>query len=490
MDAMIHPGKVLLGKYRVERILGRGGMGIVVAVRHVDLGELFAIKFLLPEAMGTPDAINRFLREARASARLKGEHVAKVHDVGSLENGAPYMIMEFLDGMDLKQVVQERGPLPLREAVTYVLQASDAIAEAHVLGIVHRDLKPSNLFLTRRPNGSPCVKVLDFGISKQTTPDGMDLTRTGSMLGSPLYMSPEQMMHVKQVDARSDIWAMGVVLYELVTGSVPFPADTLTEVVGRVLQTEAAPPSHLRPGMPPELDAVVARCLQKRPEHRFQRIEELMAALEAVSTAPGPAASAFRQLAPSQPGIAAHGGPSASGQVSQSAPALPMSRPQVAAATGSSWGNITEPSPPAKAGKVGLLLSAGLGAVALAAGGAWLAWGSAPVGVEAAAPRAQPDSRESQEPAPPAPPSVATFAPDPPPPAAPAMAASAASEPSGTVTPSASVAAPSPGKPAGAAPPAFTTPRVKPTAKAVASAPAATSSPQPPPSSKKYEGVF
>ncbi|WP_437767209.1 serine/threonine-protein kinase [Sorangium sp. So ce764] len=502
MDAIIHPGTILLGKYRVERVLGRGGMGIVLAARHLDLGELFAIKLLLPEAMGTQVALDRFLREARASARLKGEHVAKVHDVGSLENGAPYMVMEFLDGMDLKQVVQAHGPLPVRDAVTYVLQASDAIAEAHVLGIVHRDLKPANLFLTRRPNGSPRVKVLDFGISRLVTPDGMDLTKTGSMLGSPLYMSPEQMMHAKQVDARSDIWAMGVVLYELVTGRVPFPADTLTEIVGRVLQDQAPPPSQLRPGVPPELDAVVARCLQKRPEHRFQRIEDLMAALEAVPTAPGPAAGAVRQSAASQPGFAAHSGALASGHVSQPALALPTSAPPAAAATGSSWGNVTAPSPPMKAHKVGILLSAVLSAMALAGGGVWLAWGSAGAGAEGATPRAPAASREAREAAPlpasqetreaaPLPaPSVATPPLDPPSGAAPVTTASAASAPSATTTLPRSVASPPAGRPASAAAPASAKPRASPAARAVASAPAAISAPQPPPSAKKYEGVF
>ncbi|EYF01657.1 serine/threonine protein kinase [Chondromyces apiculatus] len=282
MVAPVQPGDVLLGKYKVERVLGQGGMGVVVAARHQHLGELFAVKFLLPEALKDEEAVGRFLREARASARLKGEHVARVHDVGRLDTGAPYMLMEHLQGSDLKEVVRSRGPLPVEEAIAYVLQACDAIGEAHALGIIHRDLKPANMFLIRRPNGMPCVKVLDFGISKQITPDNVDLTRTGAMLGSPLYMSPEQMFRTKHVDTRSDIWALGVVLYELVTGTLPFLAQTLTEVVGLVLQEEPLLPSQHRPGLPPALDAVVSRCLQKKPEHRFQSIEELMQALRAV----------------------------------------------------------------------------------------------------------------------------------------------------------------------------------------------------------------
>ena len=201
-------GDVLLGKYRVERVLGQGGMGVVVAARHLELGELFAIKFLLPAALVHPQAVERFVREARASARLKGEHVAKVQDVGRTPDGLPYMILEYLAGKDLKDTVQERGPLPVQEAATYVLQACEAVAEAHGLNIVHRDIKPANLFLTRRPNGSPCVKVLDFGISKQLDPERPEqhgLTKTGMLLGSPYYMSPEQMMRTKEADPRSDI---------------------------------------------------------------------------------------------------------------------------------------------------------------------------------------------------------------------------------------------------------------------------------------------
>ncbi|EYF01654.1 serine/threonine protein kinase [Chondromyces apiculatus] len=305
MVAPVQPGNVLLGKYRIEHVLGQGGMGVVVAARHQDLGELFAVKFLLPEALKDEEAVGRFLREARASARLKGEHVARVHDVGRLENGAPYMLMEHLSGSDLKQLVRSRGPLPPGEAITYLLQACDAIGEAHALGIVHRDLKPANMFLVRRPSGAPCVKVLDFGISKQMTPDNVDLTRTGAMLGSPLYMSPEQMFRTKQVDARSDIWALGVVLYELVTGTVPFLSETLTELVGLVLQEEPILPSQRRPGLPPALDAVVSRCLQKKPEHRFQSIEELMQALRALLGSVGPWDRASSPSHPSLPFIPA-----------------------------------------------------------------------------------------------------------------------------------------------------------------------------------------
>ncbi|XYH99381.1 serine/threonine-protein kinase [Sorangium sp. So ce1128] len=226
LDTPVHVGDVLLGKYTVERVLGHGGMGMVVAARHRELGELFAIKLLLPRTLADAQATELLLREARAAVRLKGEHIVRVHDVGTLETGAPYIVMEHLVGGDLQQIIFERGPLPVHEAVDYVLQACDALAEAHAQGLVHRDLKPANLFLTRRPSGAPFVKVLDFGISRRITPDAAELTNSRALLGSPFYMAPEQMVRAKRVDPRSDVWSMGVVLHHLVTGMLPFPGET------------------------------------------------------------------------------------------------------------------------------------------------------------------------------------------------------------------------------------------------------------------------
>lgn len=279
---MLQPGTIILEKYRVERVLGKGGMGIVVAARHEHLGELFAVKTMLPVGLESPEAVERFLREARASARLKGEHVVRVHDVGNLDNGTPYMLMEYLDGEDLGGIVERRGALPVEEAVGYVHQACEAVIEAHSLGIVHRDLKPSNLFLTRRPNGSPCIKVLDFGISKEIDPEkkGMKLTKTGQFLGSPMYMSPEQMTDVKNTDVRSDIWSLGVILYELTTGIAPFMAETVPSVVTKVILSQPPVPSTVCPGLPLGLDTVIMRCLEKQPDGRYASVRELLAALE------------------------------------------------------------------------------------------------------------------------------------------------------------------------------------------------------------------
>src|SRR5689334_2926653 len=193
MTAPVQPGEVLAGKYRVERILGMGGMGVVVSAWHLQLEERVALKFMLPDALENQEAVSRFSREARAAVKIKGEHVARVSDVGKLENGSPYMVMEFLEGIDLSKALERYGVCQLPDAVDYVLQACEAIAEAHSQGIVHRDLKPANLFLTRRPDGTPMIKVLDFGISKMSSGGVDNLTRTTATMGSALYMSPEQM---------------------------------------------------------------------------------------------------------------------------------------------------------------------------------------------------------------------------------------------------------------------------------------------------------
>ena len=279
MNKPVAIGEVLLGKYRVERVLGQGGMGLVVAVRHVDLGQLQAMKFLVPAAIGHEEAVERFLREAKAAARLSSEHVAKVQDVGRTENGALYMLMEYLEGYDLKALLSRQGPFSVEDAVMYMLHVCDAIGEAHAAGIVHRDLKPANLFVVRRRNGSACVKVLDFGISKQMDPQGVDLTDTNAALGSPLYMSPEQMGQSKTVDARTDIWALGVILYELLAGTSPFRGASIFEVTSRVLLEEPTPLRELSKDVPQDLEVIIAKCMRKCRDERFQSVDELQTEL-------------------------------------------------------------------------------------------------------------------------------------------------------------------------------------------------------------------
>jgi serine/threonine-protein kinase len=347
----VAPGDILAGKYRVEHILGRGAMGLVVAARHLELGELFAVKLLLPEAAAHPQAVERFLREARAAARLKSEHVAKVTDVGRLTDGSPFMVMEHLSGTDLQQHVRKHGPLPAADVVMLALQACEALSEAHSLGIIHRDIKPSNMFLVRRPSGTLSIKILDFGISKQMTQEAVDLTKTSDVFGTPLYMAPEQMARTKAVDARSDVWSMGVVLYELLTATNPFHALTLTEVVARVLQEDAPPPSSLRPDLPRGLDSIVARCLEKRRELRFQTIDALGTALRGLNTLSGglPLEAVSRQGLGPEPQSLSY--PQEAATLSLAAARSPTARvstPEqivapLGANTGASWGATGRP---------------------------------------------------------------------------------------------------------------------------------------------------
>jgi len=276
--APVEVGEVVAGKYRVDRLLGTGGMGVVLAATQVDLDRRVAIKFLLPAALKSPEVVARFSREARAAARIQSEHVARVIDVGVLPTGAPYMVMEYLDGTDLAQRISAGERLPLGEAARYLLEACEALAEAHAAGIVHRDLKPANLFLARRPDRTCSVKVLDFGISKSPIGDG-GITSTQAVMGSPLYMSPEQLVSAKRVDHRTDIWSLGIVLFEALSGAPPFVADTMPEIVAQILTVPAPSVCGARPDLPAQIDAIVARCLAKDASARFKDVAELARAL-------------------------------------------------------------------------------------------------------------------------------------------------------------------------------------------------------------------
>ena len=282
--AGVSEGTILAGKYRVERVLGVGGMGVVVAARHLDLDHKVAIKFLLPALLEDHESVARFAREARAAVRITSEHVARVLDVGTLDSGAPYMVMEYLEGTDLSGWLRSRGPLPIDQAVDFLLQACVAVAEAHGMGIVHRDLKPANLFCVRRNDGQFVVKVLDFGISKVTggthpSDSGMSVTRTSAVMGSPLYMSPEQVQSSKDVDSRTDLWALGVILFELLTASVPFPGETFGEIAVKIAVRAPLSLRACRPDAPQGLEAVMLRCLEKDRERRFANVAELAWAL-------------------------------------------------------------------------------------------------------------------------------------------------------------------------------------------------------------------
>jgi len=269
-------GEVVSGRYRVLRVIGQGGMGAVVSAEHVQLGEPVAIKFLHPKLARDTSSVERFFREAKATTRIKSEHVVRVLDVGQSESGLPFIVMELLEGADLGRVLSS-GPLSITNAVDFVLQASEALAEAHASGIVHRDLKPSNLWLSQRSDGSPHVKVLDFGISKLSihAPGDPKLTETQSVFGSPTYMSPEQIRSAKKVDHRTDIWALGVVLHELLTGKLPFDADTVSGVLACISADPPVPLRHLLPSAPPGLEAAILACLQKDLSRRCQSLAEL-----------------------------------------------------------------------------------------------------------------------------------------------------------------------------------------------------------------------
>lgn len=275
-------GDVIAGKFVVERVIGEGGMGVVVSAHHRELEQRVAIKFLLTEFAEQGMAAERFRREARAAAKMRGEHVCRVLDVGTLETGVPYMVMEYLDGRDLSNELLRRGRLPPEEAVGYVLEACEALAEAHVAGIIHRDLKPANLFLETRADGSRRIKVLDFGVSKSllglSSGQGA-LTKTSSLVGSPLYMSPEQLDSAKDVDGRTDVWSLGVVLYELLTGLTPFAGDSIPQLVAAVLQETPVKLSAHSLGVPQGLADAVEHALAKARDKRFASMVEFAQAL-------------------------------------------------------------------------------------------------------------------------------------------------------------------------------------------------------------------
>lgn len=276
-------GSVIAGKYRVERILGQGGMGVVVAARHLDLGERVAIKFPAADPSHRPAIAARLLREGRAAMQLRSEHVARVYDIGTLPTKEPYLVMEYLVGRDLGDVLADGGPLSIDTAVEYLLQAIEAIAEAHSRGIVHRDLKPSNLFLTDRADGSALVKVIDFGISKvKASLHEANLTGPVGALGTPLYMAPEQMLSARAVDARSDIWSLGATCYALLTGVPPFLGATLVDIHEGIVR--GAPRVRAaRPEAPEALEVILLRCLRRLPEERFADVAELALALAEVA---------------------------------------------------------------------------------------------------------------------------------------------------------------------------------------------------------------
>jgi serine/threonine-protein kinase len=275
VNALVAAGDVLADKYRVEKVLGVGGMGVVVAAMHIELEQRVALKFMLPDARTSTEAIDRFVREARAAARLRNAHICKVLDVGKLANGLPYIVMEYLEGEDLSAVIERRRIIPVEELVDLILQAAEGLADAHRAGIVHRDLKPANLFVSRASDDSALVKILDFGISKVSNAVGGSATKTGQIMGSPLYMAPEQLASSKDVDHRADIWSLGVILYQAATGAVPFDAEVLPALCVEIMTGRPRQPTEL----PSAFANAVMRCLEKSPAARPADLGELAMSL-------------------------------------------------------------------------------------------------------------------------------------------------------------------------------------------------------------------
>ncbi|XXY47195.1 serine/threonine-protein kinase [Sorangium sp. So ce269] len=515
-------GDVLAGKYRVEQIVGAGAMGMIVAAWHLELDQRVAMKFLHSHSPGADggDPTERFRREARALARIKSEHVARVLDVGSLPGGMPYMVMEFLEGNNLADELRARGPLPAMEAIGYVLQAIEAIAEAHAAGIVHRDLKPANLFLARRPDGGRLLKVLDFGISKSLlgiSRDDLSLTKTATLLGSPLYMSPEQVRSAREVDARADIWSLGVIIYEMLTGRTPYNGDSVPQLFSALLYETPLTVAQVRSDIPRELDAAVMHCLAKERDQRWRNVGDLGVALVGFGPPDGqvhverarrvlglpdaglPSLSRVSML----PGSTSGGAQAAGGRMSMpstpsmpfmpstpfmpSMPSMPHSAPFPAATsetgpTVNSWSNTGLPP---RAGRKGALIGLAVAAAATLAGVSlavvlFLRSGPASDGGQPPSPAAAlPPAGAAPEPAREAAPAAASAA---------APEAAAASAPAASSAPATPAASSAPATPAASSAPATTPPAASSAPAPLAAQPAAPASAAPRPAERPQAG--
>ncbi len=278
-------GRVVAERYRVERLLGQGGMGSVWAGRHLTLNQLVAIKFIHPKLAGSSEALRRFDTEAKAAAHIKSRHAVTVYDHGVTEDGQPYIVMEYLDGESLDQAIRRRGALPLAEIAEVVAQASSALEEAHASGIVHRDLKPDNILLAtdrEAPRFGYTVKLVDFGIAKIVHDDaatGAAATQAGTVLGTPHFMSPEALTASAPVSAASDVWSLGACAFAAACGRVPFEGDAIGDVVLKVCAAPIPVPSAVNPRLPRAFDTWFARACTRNPKQRFASVRELSDAL-------------------------------------------------------------------------------------------------------------------------------------------------------------------------------------------------------------------
>ncbi len=407
-------GEVFADKYRVDRVLGEGGMGVVVAAHHLELDQPVAIKFLLDDLANNEEGAERFRREARAAAKIQSDHVVRVLDVGVLDSGERYMVMEYMEGRDLSEEIAEKGTLPIGVATGIILEALDAVGHAHAVGIVHRDLKPANLYLAERPDGSQRVKVLDFGISKSigsATAEEMSLTKTSAWIGSPLYMAPEQMQSARDVDHRADIWSLGAILYELIAGRPPYQAESLPQLCNLLITTDPDPIQSLVPSIPEGLAAAIMKCLARDRDHRTASTSELARVL--VNYASSITGSALRKSlldrtefnagSPAQGAFAA---------MTETADGVSAGRGQVSSSTNAAWAATDAGDEKRSGGKARWILAA---LVAAGAVGFFMLTGSgkAPGTVEAAAavgpgssqedPMRKPESVPDERPASPSP---------------------------------------------------------------------------------------
>jgi serine/threonine protein kinase len=300
-ERLPQPGEILAGKYRIEETIGSGGMSVVFGATHQVTGKRFAIKWLVTNRNGSPgdadEAAKRFMREARVVGKLQHPHVVQVYDFGEVD-GTFYMVMEWLEGESLAARLDRAGPMSVEEAWTLLIPCLWAMNKAHDAGVIHRDLKPANVFLCAATDHKPAAaKVLDFGISKLNglSEAASIVTRTGMLLGTPHYLSPEQ-LRAKPVDARTDIYAFGVMLYQVLSGELPFPADNLGELALQIATGEATPLGRLVPALPAGVEALVMRAMQREPIDRYQNLTQMIAAMSVIyrpdeSSAPRMAAS-------------------------------------------------------------------------------------------------------------------------------------------------------------------------------------------------------
>jgi serine/threonine-protein kinase len=337
----LQAGQIIEGKYRIVRLLGEGGMGAVYEGENVRIHRRVAIKVLHPSAAANADAVQRFEREAQAAGRIGSDHIVEVLDLGNLPEGDRFMVMEFLDGESLSQRIQGRGRLTPQESAGVMIQLLEGLGSAHGAGIIHRDLKPDNVYLVRSKKGqADFVKILDFGISKfnkLNKDSGMSMTRTGAVMGTPYYMSPEQAKGSKDMDHRSDLYSAGVILYEAITGQVPFNAETFNELIFKIVLETPPPPSQFVPGLDPGFSSIMQKAMAREPNDRFQSAQDFAVALQgylgtgqgvtfppaAPMHAPRPPMGSTPMLAQTPAPWAQTGGP---GQVSQGMPGLPAKR--------------------------------------------------------------------------------------------------------------------------------------------------------------------